>query len=816
MLLDVDMRVCKRDGSYQPVSFDKILKRVENVANTVMENRNMQSPLRISQSLLTMRVIDQLHDGITTSQIDELTAQECASMTTVHSDYGYLASAILVSNHHKNMPHTFSEKMEMLWAYVDVNGDNIHLVNDVFIQQVRNHAKALDEAIEYGRDYLFDYFGYKTLERAYLMKLQGQVPVGGANDKNRAVIVETPQDMFMRVACAIHLTCDEANQSLERAISMYHNMSRLFYTHASPTLFNAGARCQQLSSCYLVAMEDDSIEGIFNTLKDCAIISKMGGGIGVHMHNIRAKGSIIRGTNGTSNGLVPMLRVFNNTARYVDQGGNKRKGSIAIYLEPWHADVEEFLEMRKNHGDEESKARDLFYALWVPDLFMRRVKSNGMWSLMCPNQSVGLMDVWGEDFDDLYEKYEAEGKYLKQIKARDLWYKIMDSQIETGTPYLLFKDAANRKSNQKNLGTIKSSNLCVEIIEYSDSNETAVCNLASICLSQFVNDDKTFDFDKLAEITMEIVVNLNLVIDINRYPTTKTQTSNMRHRPIGIGVQGLADVFAKMGMPFASPEAQDLNEDIAQVIYFAAMKQSHKLVCDGLYKPYSTFTGSPLSRGIFQFDMWGLDRTDLRPISINGEVCDWKSLSKDIIKYGVANSLLVAPMPTASTSQIMGNNEAFEPFTSNIYVRRTLAGEFVVINKYLQDDLISRGMWNEDMKNRIIANKGSIQNIAELPEDLKEVYKTVWEIPMRSIIDMAAARGKFVCQSQSMNLWMENPTYQKLSAMHFYSWEKGLKSGIYYLRTKAKAAAQQFTIEPTKAKTPIKHEEPEICESCSA
>jgi ribonucleotide reductase alpha subunit len=679
------------------------------------------------------------------------------------------------------------------------------------------YKEQLDNMIAHSRDYLIDYFGFKTLERAYLFRING-------------IVVERIQHMWLRVAVGIHADLNDNDKSLKLIQETYKLMSMKYFTHATPTLFNAATPRPQLSSCYLIAMEDDSIEGIFNTLKECAHISKWAGGVGLHIHNIRAKGSHIQGTNGTSNGIVPMLRVFNNTARYVDQGGNKRNGSFAIYLEPWHPDIEDFLEMKKNHGDEELKARDLFYALWISDLFMERVRDNAKWSYFCPHECPRLSDVYGDEFNELYKKYENEGKSRKTVNARDLWFKILDAQMETGTPYLLYKDAVNRKSNQKNLGTIKSSNLCTEITEYSDSNETAVCNLASIALPSFVNiETKEFDYDKLHSVTKVITNNLNKVIDINFYPTEKTKRSNMRHRPIGIGVQGLADTFILMDIPFHSEEAKEINKLIFETIYHASLEKSNEIAIQRkqeLNKPenkiilteeeinnlkpeqkgsYSSFSNSPISEGIFQFDMWGVTPS---------ERYNWESLRNSIIKNGIRNSLLVAPMPTASTSQILGFNECFEPFTSNLYSRRTLAGEFVVINKYLMKDLMKLGHWNEKIKNNIIANKGSIQQLTILPEHIRNKYKIVWEIPMKHIIDMAADRGAFICQSQSLNLWIEDPTYNTLTSMHFYSWKKGLKTGIYYLRRKAKHQAQQFTIEPEMKEKVEEHDE--ICEMCSA
>ena len=815
-----EMRVTKRNGELEVISFDKILKRIKTLGQEV--------GIHLNYSSLAMKVIDQLYDKIETTKLDELTAEQCASLSTQHPDYATLAGRVIISNHHKNTSDCFSNVMSQLYNFINIHGERKPLVSDNLWNFIQLHESEINETIQYDRDYLIDYFGFKTLEKSYLFKIGNKV-------------VERPQHMWMRVAIGIH--GDPTNKDQERCLELvketYNLMSLKYFTHATPTLFNSGTPRPQLSSCYLISMEDDSIDGIFNTLKDCANISKWAGGIGLHIHNIRAKGTHIQGTNGTSNGLVPMLRVFNNTARYVDQGGNKRSGSFAIYLEPWHADIEDFLELKKNHGDEELKARDLFYALWIPDLFMERVKDNGKWSLFCPHQCPGLADVYGNKFEELYSEYENSGKARKTMNARDLWLKILDSQMETGTPYLLYKDAANKKSNQQNLGTIKSSNLCCEILEYSDDKETAVCNLASIGLPTFVNtESKTFDFDKLNYVTQVVTNNLNRVIDINFYPTEKTKTSNLKHRPIGIGVQGLADTFILLDIPFHSDDAKNLNKQIFETIYFAALSKSnqiaieryemmkslthtqkleHMQICENnVYNwktnldtfggSYSSFVGSPVSKGILQFDMWGVKPSDKY---------DWKSLKESIQKYGLRNSLLVAPMPTASTSQILGFNECFEPFTSNLYSRRTLAGEFVVVNKYLMKELIDLGLWNENIKNNIIANKGSIQQLTMLPEHIRNKYKIVWEIPMKHVIDMTADRGAFICQSQSMNLWLEDPTYNTLSSMHVYSWKKGLKTGIYYLRRKAKHQAQQFTIEPEKNINNNNVKE-EICEMCSA
>ena len=805
------MRVTKRNGELEEIAFDKIQSRIKKLGE--------EASIHINYPQLVMKVIDQLYDTISTTKIDELAAEQCASLSTLNLDYGTLAGRIIISNHQKNTNSLFSNVVEELYNFYDIHGNHKPLVSSNLWIFVSKYATNLNDMIDYNRDYLIDYFGFKTLERAYLFK-KGKY------------IIERPQHMWMRVSVGIHGDLNNPN-SLELIKETYNLMSQKFFTHATPTLFNAGTPRPQMSSCYLLAMENDSIDGIFNTLKDCAHISKWAGGIGLHVHNIRAKGSHIQGTNGISNGLVPMLRVFNNTARYVDQGGNKRNGSFAIYLEPWHADIFDFLEMRKNHGDEEMKARDLFYALWISDLFMERVKDkNGKWSLFCPHECPGLSDVYGDNFKNLYESYEKNGKARKTINARELWFAILDAQMETGTPYLLYKDAANIKSNQQNLGTIKSSNLCCEILEYSDSTETAVCNLASVALPAFVNQQtKQFDYDKLHQVTKVVTNNLNKVIDINFYPTEKTKKSNLRHRPIGIGVQGLADAFILMDIPFHSEEAKSVNKLIFETIYHASLEKSNEISFErgekiklldttsiesvlneyeystlnrdnrDLFGAYISFEGSPTSKGILQFDLWNVSPSNRY---------DWDILKKSIQKYGLRNSLLVAPMPTASTSQILGYNECFEPFTSNLYSRRTLAGEFVVVNKYLMKELIELGHWNEQIKNNIIANKGSIQQMTFLSQHIRNKYKIVWEMPMKHIIDMAADRGPFICQSQSLNLWIEEPVYSKLTSMHFYAWEKGLKTSIYYLRRKAKHQAQQFTIEPTAI------EKEDICESCSA
>ena len=810
------MRVTKRNGELEDIAFDKILNRVKKLGQEV----NIQ----INYSALVMKVIDQLYDKINTTKIDELTAEQCASLSTNHPDYGILASRVVISNHQKNTEKSFYNVMERFYLFQDTNGTHSPLISYELWTLTSKYKKELESMMVHERDYLIDYFGFKTLERAYLFKINN-------------IVLERIQHMWLRVSLAIH------GENMDLVKETYDFMSQKYFTHATPTLFNAGTNRQQLSSCYLVGMEDDSLEGIFNTLKDCASISKWAGGIGLHIHNVRANNSLIRGTNGKSTGIVPMLKVFNDTARYINQGG-KRNGSFAIYLEPWHADIEDFLELRKNHGDEEMRARDLFYALWVPDLFMERVKASEKWSLFCPNECPGLADVYGDEFQKLYISYENSGKARKTINARELWFKVLDAQMETGTPYLLYKDAANKKSNQKNLGTIKSSNLCVEIIEYSDDKETAVCNLASIALPAFVNaSTKTFDYDKLHDVTKVVTNNLNRIIDINFYPTPKTERSNQLHRPIGIGIQGLADTFIMMDIPFHSEEAKSMNKMIFETMYHAALEKSNEIAIEikeskfnyntfsssnsmiyetkytsGLkygLKPqhigaYQSFEGSPASKGILQFDMWNVTPSNDR--------YDWNALKESIVEHGIRNSLLIAPMPTASTSQILGYNECFEPLTSNIYTRRTLAGEFVVANHYLMRDLIELGVWNEKIKNNIIANKGSIQHLDMLPQHIRDKYKIVWEMPMKHLIDMAADRGAFVCQSQSMNLWLEDPTYNTMTSMHFYSWKQGLKSGIYYLRRKGKHQAQQFTLEPEKnvSITNDNSGENDICEMCSA
>jgi ribonucleoside-diphosphate reductase alpha subunit len=901
--------VIKRNGTKQEISFDKILKRVKKLS----ENLNVNS------TRVTTEICSQIYPNVPTYQLDELGAQICASLATEHPDYAILAGNITASNMQKNTCPSFTETMTKLYENKDMHGNKVNLISDDTYKVICDHGPKLNTVIKYKRDFNLGFFSLKTLEKSYLFKIKGK-------------IVERPQDMFLRVSIGIH------GDDIKSVIETYNLMSEKYFTHATPTLYNAGTKRPQLSSCFLLAMKDDSIEGIFSTLKDCALISKWAGGIGLHLHNIRAKNSMIRGTNGISNGIVPMLRVFNNMARYVDQGGGKRNGSVAMYLEPWHPDVFDFLRLRKNHGSEEERARDLFYALWVPNLFMERVQEDGDWTLMCPDECPGLSDCYGDKFKELYTKYESEGKGEK-IKATELWFDILESQIETGTPYLLYKDACNEKSNQKNVGTIKSSNLCTEIIEYSDKNESAVCNLASIGLSRYikepeikdikevqvyskddceycqlskhllkqhnieyveklmnnkserekyymdVNDEidddddhifsmpqiyingeriggytelqgylrPQFDYDKLYRVAKVATRNLNKVIDINFYPIPETKRSNFRHRPIGLGVQGLADVFAMMKLPFDSEEAKQVNRNIFEMIYFAALESSmeiskkretlmkeykellvnkipeddsrfrelerelnpleEELNRDTMLGSYSTYIGSPVSQGILQFDMWGVTESEHMKSR-------WTKLRKDISKYGVRNSLLVAPMPTASTSQILGNNECFEPFTSNIYIRRTLAGEFIVMNKYLIRDLINIGVWNNDIKDQIIANNGSIKDIKEIPQTFKNIYKNVWELSNKTLIDMAADRGAFIDQSQSLNLFMAEPDFNKLSSMHFYSWSKGLKTGIYYLRTKAVAQAQKFTIDPSKMRKTSNSSydnavNNDICESCS-
>jgi len=763
------MRIIKRDGSEEPVSFDKVLKRIQKAAKGLV----------VQVDTLAQNIISQICDGISSSKLDDLAGQLAASLSTLHPDYATLASRLTISNHHKNTEMTFAQVTDALRNQVSVHtGKPVFYVSEELYELSQAYGDQIEARIVYQRDYDFDYFGFKTLEKSYLLK----------DTKGR--ILERPQHMWMRVALGIWTTGKSTTQAqLDQAFETYDLMSQKVYTHATPTLFNAGTPRPQLSSCFLLAMKDDSIDGIYETLKDCANISKFAGGIGLHIHNIRAAGSLIGGTNGRSNGIVPMLRNFNATARYVDQGGGKRNGSFAIYLEPWHADIEDFLKLKLNTGETEERARDLFYALWISDLFMQRVEDDAQWSLFCPHEAPGLADVYGDEFIALYTKYEKEGRARKSVSAQKLWFKILDSQMETGTPYLLYKDPANKKSNQKNLGTIKSSNLCTEIIEFSSPEETAVCNLASLALPAFVSaDNKSFDFDRLRKVTASVVKALNKVIDINFYPIPEAKRSNMRHRPIGLGVQGLADVFARLRVPWESPEAIRLNQLIFEHIYYAAVDASFTLaLVDG---PYETFEGSPASKGILQPDMWSVT-----PITESEKTLDWASLRKNAAR-SLRNSLLVAPMPTASTSQILGYTECFEPMTSNIYARRVLAGEFVVVNKYLIEDLMKHGVWSEAVKQQIIARNGSVQGIKEIPDDLQALYKTSWEIKQRVLIDMAAHRGAFICQSQSLNLSIENPTYAKLTSMHFHAWKQGLKTGCYYLRTKAPVMAQKFTVDP--------------------
>jgi ribonucleoside-diphosphate reductase alpha chain len=752
------MFVIKRSGKPEAVHFDKITSRIMKLSYGLQVSSD--DIIEIAK-----KVIQGIYNNVTTTELDNLAAETSASFTTQHPDFAVLAARIAVSNLHKNTRKSFSEVAEILYNYIDPKtNEKAPLYSDEVYEIVKENADRIDSAIIYERDYHFDYFGFKTLERSYLLRTDGK-------------IAERPQHMFMRVAIGIHKT------DIDAAIETYNLMSEKWFVHATPTLFNAGTPKAQMSSCFLLSMKEDSIDGIFETLKRCAVISQSAGGIGLNIHNIRATGSYIKGTNGVSNGIIPMLRVFNDTARYVDQGGGKRKGAFAIYLETWHADILDFLDLRKNHGKEEMRARDLFPALWVSDLFMKRVEENGQWSLFCPHEAKGLEELYGMAFEEQYIRYEQEGKARKTIPARELWNAILEAQIETGTPYILYKDAANEKSNQKNLGTIKCSNLCTEIIEYTAPDEVAVCNLASISLPRFV-DGKKFDFQKLYEISKIVTRNLNKVIDGNYYPLPEAENSNKRHRPVGIGVQGLADAFMLLRLPFESEEAAILNRDIFETIYFGAMTASMELAKE--HGAYETFKGSPLSSGQFQFDLWNVTPTDR---------WDWESLRKDVMQFGVRNSLLLAPMPTASTSQILGNNECFEPYTSNIYNRRVLSGEFAVVNKHLLKDLVSLGLWNDHMKNRLIAENGSVQNIAEIPQELKEIYKTVWEIKQRSIIDMAADRGAYICQSQSLNLFVDQPNFAKLTSMHFHAWRKGLKTGMYYLRTKAAADAIKFTVD---------------------
>lgn len=763
------MYVVKRDGRREPVMFDKITDRVRKLCYELNE---LVDPVKVA-----MRVIEGLYDGVTTSELDNLAAETAAAMTVTHPDYAQLAARIAVSNLHKNTKKSFSETMSDMYYYVNPRtGQKSPLLSDEVYEAIMANADVLDSTIIYNRDFNYDYFGFKTLERSYLLKINGK-------------IVERPQHMLMRVSVGIHLN------DIDAAIETYELMSKKFFTHATPTLFNAGTPKPQMSSCFLLTMKDDSIEGIYDTLKQTAMISQSAGGIGLSIHNVRATGSYIRGTNGTSNGIVPMLRVYNDTARYVDQGGGKRKGSFAVYIETWHADIFDFLDLKKNHGKEEMRARDLFYAMWISDLFMKRVQEDSTWTLMCPNECPGLCDVHGEEFEALYKSYEAAGKGRKTIKARELWEKILESQIETGTPYMLYKDAANRKSNQKNLGTIRSSNLCTEIMEYTAPDEVAVCNLASISLPMFVEDGE-FNHEFLYQVTKRVTRNLNKVIDRNFYPVPEAENSNMRHRPIGLGVQGLADAFILMRLPFTSDEAKKINQEVFETMYFAAVTASMEMAKEE--GPYSTFKGSPISQGEFQYNLWGLKDEDL-----SGR-WDWASLRKEVMEHGVRNSLLMAPMPTASTSQILGNNEAFEPYTSNIYTRRVLSGEFIVVNKHLLEDLVKLGLWNDDLKQEIMRANGSVQSIDNIPADIKELYKTVWEMSMKDIIDMSRQRGYFIDQSQSLNLFMENANFSKLTSMHFYAWQSGLKTGMYYLRTKSAVDAIKFTLNNDKKAEPVK------------
>ena len=774
------MLVIKRDQRKESVKFDKITARIEKLSYGL--NTKYVKTIEIAK-----KVIDGIYDGVSTQELDELAAETAATLTTKHPDYAVLAARISISNLHKTTSKSFSSTMKRLYTYINPKtGQNASLLSKEIYGIINKNAAILDSSIIYDRDFSYDYFGFKTLEKSYLLKLNG-------------IVVERPQHMLMRVAIGIH------KENIDAAIETYNLLSEKWFTHATPTLFNAGTPKPQLSSCFLLTMKDDSIEGIYDTLKQCAKISQSAGGVGLSIHNVRASGSYINGTNGISNGIIPMLRNFDMTARYVDQGGGKRKGSFAIYLEPWHADIFEFLQLKKNHGKEELRARDLFYAMWVPDLFMKRVEANENWSLFSPDETKDLHETYGDDFEKLYTKYEKEGKARKSVKAQDLWFEILESQIETGNPYILYKDAANKKSNQKNLGTIKSSNLCTEIIEYTSPDEVAVCNLASIALNKFVKDDMTYDHKKLYEITKVITKNLNKVIDVNYYPIEEAKNSNMRHRPIGIGVQGLADAFILMRYAFDSEEAKKLNTEIFETIYFGAMEASMEIAKkDGAYESYK---GSPVSKGIFQFDMWGITPDSNR--------WDWTKLKQKVKKNGVRNSLLLAPMPTASTSQILGNNECFEPYTSNIYTRRVLSGEFIVVNKHLLKDLINLNLWDDSMKDRLMEANGSIQEIKEIPENIKLLYRTVWEISQKSIINMAADRGAYICQSQSMNIHMQNATFGKLTSMHFHAWKKGLKTGLYYLRTKAATDAIKFTIVKDEKKSIEEKAEEQAAIQCS-
>ena len=790
----ISMQVLKRNGSKEDVSFDKVLNRIRTAADG----------LEVNPTLIAQRTLARIYDGVKTAELDELAAQLSISLMTTNLDYGTLAARIAISNHHQNTSDSFTAVVATLTEQtLEKTGDKTTIISEELVDICKKYGTEIDKRIDYSRDYLFDYFGFKTLEKQqYLLR----------NIKGKTL--ERPQHLLMRVALALWGSVD-----IEKAFETYDLLSQKYFIHATPTNFNAGTPRQQLSSCFLIAMKEDSIVGIYDTMKGCAQISKYAGGIGLHIHNIRAKGSLIRGTNGTSNGIVPMLRNFNDTARYVDQGGGKRNGSFAIYLEPWHADVEDFLKLKLNTGSEEERCRDLFYALWIPDLFMERVEKNEPWTLFCPSEAPGLADVYGQDFKELYERYEREGRGRKQVDAQKLWFKVLDSQIETGTPYLLYKDAANEKSNQKNLGVIKSSNLCTEVIQYSSSEETAVCNLASIALPMYVDAKKrSFNYDKLREVVKVAIKNLNRVIDINYYPIPETERSNMRHRPVGLGVQGLADVFALMRIPWETDKAAELNQRIFEHMYYAAVEASAEIAeKEG---PYSTYEGSPMSKGLFQYDLW-----EVQPLTDIDNTLDWAALKHKVAKHGVRNSLLMAPMPTASTSQILGFNECIEPFTSNIYTRRTLAGEFIIVNKHLMKDLEKLDLWDENMKQQIIARNGSIQGIEEIPESIQKLYRTSWEIKQKTLIDMAAARGAFICQSQSLNLFVADPNYAKLTSMHFYAWKKGLKTGIYYLRTRAPVMAQKFTVDPELQKAAEKSEQERLqkkytadegCVMCSA
>ena len=757
--------VTKRDGSRQPVSFDQVLRRIQGLA-TGLDH--------VNPDLVAQKVCSQIADGIKTSELDEFAAETCAMMQARnHPNYGKLAARLVIDNHQKNTPNNLIDAVSTLHAE-GLLSDEVHAVGV---------EPRFEDMIDYSRDFMFDYFGFKTLLNGYLLR------------RRDGRVWERPQHMWMRVAIQLH------GKDYDAVKTSYDALSQGYFIHATPTLFNAGTRHPQLSSCFLIQMEEDSISGIYNTLKECAQISKWAGGIGLSVHNIRARDSHINGTNGKSTGVVPMLKVFNDTAKYVNQGG-KRNGSFAIYLEPWHADIEDFLRLKLNTGNEDERARDLFYGLWIPDLFMKRVEEDGPWSLMCPNECPGLSDLWGDQFEAVYTKYEGQRRYRKQVPAKKLWQMILDAQIQTGTPYLCYKDAANSKSNQQNLGTIKSSNLCTEIMEYTSDTETAVCNLGSLALPRFIEKDDVcgttfFNFEKLRQYTTILTRNLNKVIDLNFYPTEKCERSNKKHRPIGIGIQGLADVFAILRLPWQSDKAAKLNREIFENIYYAAVRESIILAMEqcepsnhyAAMGAYETFSGSPASQGKLQFDLWSEEPRETSYL-------DWTNLKKNVQTFGMRNSLLIAPMPTASTSQILGNNECIEPFTSNMYTRRVLAGEFIVINKYLVDDLVKRNLWNSDVRSQIIANNGSVQNILEIPSELRELYKTAWEIPMKTIINLAADRAPFICQSQSLNLFVAEPSYSKISSMHFYAWKKGLKTGCYYLRTKSVAKTQQFTVEP--------------------